>query len=237
MSISRGGVPAGRRSCALKRSAWSTVRSAWTMSSCGTKPKDCGSLPGIDVLAVDEDGAALRRAQAAERGEQRGFARAAGADDADEARGGNGERDIVEDGQRARAHEDVVGADGAAGGIGHAVERVPVELKAERPDLQAVADGQFVGVEAVAVDEGAGRAVQVGDDDAAALAGRGRGVPARDAGIVQPHVEPGSRPMVSGRSTSMRSAGLPKTSICAARRRAGLARGGGRGRLRRGRRR
>ena len=48
--------------------------------------------------------------------------------------------------------------------LADAVQRLAVELETERPDLQPVADGELVRVKAVAVHEGAGGAVQIGDD-------------------------------------------------------------------------
>ena len=143
----------------------------------------------INIARVDEDGATVGSAQPAEGDEQRRLAGAAGTDDAHEARGGNGQRDVIEDGQRAGPHDQMIRANGAAGGVGDAIERVAVELKAKRTHLETVTDRQFVGIETMAVHEGAGGAVEVRDDDASALPRRGRSVASGNAGIVEHHLE------------------------------------------------
>ena len=103
---------------------------------------------GVNVLAIDLDGAALGLAQSGEGVEQRGFARAAWTDEAVKARGLDVDGDAVQDGVGARfaleavderllgdAHEQVRRADRAAGTVGHADECEAVELEIERADL------------------------------------------------------------------------------------------------------
>ena len=109
-------------------------------------------------------------------------------------------------------------------GLATPVEGVAIELKTEGPDLQAVADGQLVGVEAVPIDEVAGGAVQVGDHAAAAAQRR---APARAGAKRRDRSDDdvaasGSRPMMRFPMAAMRSAGLPSTTMSV-----GLSPGGG----------
>ncbi len=148
-------------------------------------------VAGVDVLAIDEHRAARGEVEAGERVEERRFPRAARAEDAGELRRRDGESEVVEQREGADGLAQADRADGGAARGGDAHERFAVVLQPERPDLQPVADGELVHVEAVAVHERAGGRVEVGDDTAAVLQSADAGVAAGDAGIVQHHVGAG----------------------------------------------
>src|SRR5262249_31037871 len=131
---------------------------------------------GEEVLAVEEDGAAVGGDAAAEGRQQRGLARAAGAEQADEFARPNDQGDVVEEGQRlarlavgddppdtAGDQLDVVRAPPRGrGGAG--------ELQGVRADVDLVADVEGGGSgDAGAVHERAVGAAEVGEDGGPAL--------------------------------------------------------------------